>query len=56
MGLVGKSGGGREEERPPPWIGSLLGDSGREQGLEAGVGLEIIDFVHVLRYLRIFKC
>lgn len=37
------------------WIGLLLGDTGREQGLEAGVSLEILDFVHVWRDL-ISKC
>lgn len=44
------------KKRDSLWIGSFLGDSGREQGLEVVVGLEIPDFVHVSRDLKIFKC
>lgn len=41
------------KKRDPPGRGSLLGDTGGEQELEAGVGLEILYFVHGL---RVFKC
>lgn len=42
-----------EGKKRDPGRGSLLGDTGGEQELEAGVGLEILYFVHGL---RVFKC
>lgn len=44
------------KKRDPLGEAHCWGDTGREQELEGGVGLEILYFVHDQRDSRVFKC